>query len=321
MTDTATQPAAVPAAKQDSPRRSFQVPGARVARELGYGIRRNITLFVATVITVTISMAQFGGGLLVGEAVNNATQRWSSDIEFIVFMNPEASPEQDNAIRAMVDPNQNSDIRSFTYVDQQGAFVEFSEMFADSPTMVENVTPEILPPSYRVVPVDADADVVRAVAQNFENQPGVKSVVASTEVIRELQQTSDLIRNGLLAASLVLLIAAALLVFNTIRTVIFARRREIEVQKLVGASNWYIRLPFMVEGTLQGVLGGVLAYIPLKILQSRIAGVSEVNVLKLLQGLEVSDGRLFQIWFVLLVVGGLIGAVASLVAITRYLDV
>lgn len=298
--------------------------GGYVLKELGYGIRRNVTLFIAAIITVTISLAQFGGGLIVSEAVQNATQRWQNDIEFIVFMNPEATPQQDAAIRAMVDQDRNPEIRSFEYVDKDAAYAEFQELFKDSPELIENVTPDLLPPSYRIVPVDSDAEVISEIAKQFRNQPGVRRVVLASEVIRQLETTTEKITFILVSISIVLLVAAALLVFNTIRTVIFARRREIEVMKLVGASNWYIRFPFMIEGTLQGVLGGVLAIPLLFLLRNLIGGIArndEEFTLTLLQGFEIDQSAVWLLGGFVVAVGAVIGALASLIAITRFLDV
>ena len=301
------------------------IRGGYVLKELGYGIRRNVTLFIASIITVTISLTQFGFGLIVSEAVQSATERWQGDIEFIVFMNPEATQEQDAAVRAMVDSGSNPEIRAYEYVDKDAAYAEFQELFKDSPELIENVTPELLPPSYRVVPVDSDADVITAIADRFRNQPGVRRVVLATEVIRQLQSTTNQIAFILVSISAVLLVAAALLVFNTIRTVIFARRREIEVMKLVGASNWYIRFPFMIEGTLQGVLGGVLAIPLLFLLRNLIGGIArgddEDITLTLLQGFEVDQSTVWYLGGLVVAVGALIGALASLIAITRFLDV
>ena len=300
--------------------------GTYVLRELGYGIRRNITLFVATIITVIISLTLVGGGLVISRAVESATERWSEDIEFIVFMNPEASAEQNAEVAALVDPERNPEIRRFDYVDQAQAYQEFLELFEDTEGFTDNVTPDILPPSYRVVPVDAEADVIQQVADQFKNKPGVLRVVLATDVIRQLQDISETIAIGLLLLSIVLLLAAALLVFNTIRTVIFARRREIEVMKLVGASNWYIRFPFMIEGTLQGVLGGILA-IPglfaVNRILGRVAGENDAGeaALKLLDNLEVARSTVLQIGLFGVIVGAVIGALASLIAITRFLDV
>lgn len=294
-----------------------------VMRELGYSLRRNSTLFIATLVTVTVSLTTLGGGLLVREAVKSATSRWQGDIEFIVFMNADATAAQDDAIRSRL--TNNPEIADFTYVDQQAAFEEFQELFEDSPDLIENVTVDVLPPSYRVVPLNSDADVIEALADQFRSQPGVRRVVLATDVIRELQDTSNAVSLFVLVMSLALLVAAFLLVFNTIRTAIFARRREIEVMRLVGASNWYIRFPFLVEGTLQGLVGGLISIPVLWFANMRAAQFADPDeqtaALTLLQGFIVETGTVFNIGVGMVLIGAVIGAVSSMIAITRFLDV
>jgi len=290
-----------------------------VMRELLYSLRRNSTLFIATLVTVTVSLTTLGGGLLVREAVKSATSLWQGDIEFIVFMNPEASGAQDEAIRARL--TNNPEISVFRYFDQEAAFKEFQELFEDSPELIENVTVDVLPPSYRVVPVNSDAYVIEALADQFRTQPGVRRVVLATDVIRALQDTSNAISTFVLIMSLALLVAAFLLVFNTIRTAIFARRREIEVMRLVGASNVYIRFPFLVEGTLQGLVGGLLSLPILWFANSQAADFADPDALRLLQGFIVDNGTVLNIGLGMVAVGAVIGAFSSMIAITRFLDV
>ena len=119
-----------------------------------------------------------------------------------------------------------------------------------------------------------------------------------------------------------LLVAAVLLICNTIRTAIFARRREIEVMKLVGATNWFIRVPFMLEGLVQGLVGAVVACVGVWSLnafwKSRVIDGIEQEQLK---ALVVSAGELQFVFIVVLVVGALAGAIGSAVAVTRYLQV
>ena len=125
------------------------------------------------------------------------------------------------------------------------------------------MTPDVLPPSYRVVPRQKDAQSVEALSVQYRNKAGVKEVVSATETIRLVQQLSSRLTLGIVFVSAFLLLAAFLLILNTIRMAIYARRREIEVMKLVGATNWFIRVPFMVEGLVQGIVGALLAILGL----------------------------------------------------------
>ena len=290
-----------------------------VFRETGSNLRRNITLFLATIVAVWVCATLGGASLLISEGVEQATGRWRGGIEFIVFMNAEADEAQHQAVRDTLDSN--PEVQDWTFVDQQEAYDEFLEEFADSPELVESVTPEVLPPSYRVNPVSDDADVIEALAQSFDTQPGVRDVVLAVDVIRALQSNSEKISLVILGVAIVVLIAALLLIFNTIRTAIFARRRDIEVMKLVGASNWFIRIPFMVEGTVQGLLGGLLAVPMLFLINNLFEGFVEGEELELLRSLVVDTAVVWNTSIIVVVVATVFAAGASAVAVGRFLDV
>lgn len=291
-----------------------------VAREVGSNLRRNVTLTLASIITVFVSLALVGVAFLTRQGVQNATQRWQGGVEFIIFMQPTATEDQLNAVQEALDESPQVD--SVDFIDQQEAYEEFTDLFADSPEMVQSVTPEILPPSYRVEPTDKDVDVIRALGSEFESKPGVKQVVFAAEAIRTLQDFSRLLSLGLFSGALVLLGAAVLLILNAIRMAMFARRREIEVMKLVGATNWFIRVPFMIEGLVQGLVGALLA-IPAVILiinfiESKLTDTDTIN---LFQGFAVHSSEQFGVAILLLVVGCAVGVIGSFVAVTRFLDV
>ena len=290
-----------------------------VFRETRGNLRWNVTLFAATIVAVWVSLTLFGSSLLIREGVEQATGRWRGGIEFIVFMNADATEAQHAAIRGSLD--ENPEIGGYDYVDQQGAYNEFITEFADRPELVENVTPEILPPSYRVKPTVSDADVIEALAAQFDARPGVRQVTLPVEVIRTLQQNSQKVSVFVLIIAIVVLLAALMLIANTIRTAIFARRQDIEVMKLVGASNWYVRLPFMVEGTIQGVIGGALAIPMLFLMNNLMAGFVQDDYLELLRSLVVDSAVVWNTSLLVTGIGAAVGVLGSLVAVGRFLDV
>ena len=122
--------------------------------------------------------------------------------------------------------------------------------------------------------------------------------------------------------SIALLIAAILLIWNTIRTAMFARRREIEVMKLVGATDWFIRVPFMLEGLIQGLLGALGACAGLWVINNRwTAGVRDFPENSGLASMVVESGFSGQVMVLLLVIGMVVGAVGAGIAASRFLDV
>ena len=159
-----------------------------VLRETASNFRRNITLTLATVITVTISLTLLGVALLFGDAVDNATVRWKDGVEFIVFTEPEISPELEADIRRQLE--ESPEIRGYIYFDKDEAYAEVQDLFGDSPELVEVITPERLPASFRVKPTDTLPERVEELAAAFRTQPGVVQVVTASETIRQIEDLS-----------------------------------------------------------------------------------------------------------------------------------
>jgi cell division transport system permease protein len=291
-----------------------------ILKETARNIVRNPWLTIATVLCVTVSISLVGASLLTRQGVQNATLQWRGGVEFIVYMDPDATAEQITAVRAGLE--ESPQVSSFQFLDKDAAFREFRQLFErDSPELIESVTPEVLPTSFKVKPVDAAVDLVRSLQQQFGERPGVREVVAATEAIRAIERISNLLSLVMVGVAVVLTIAALVLIGNTIQTAIFSRRREIEVMKLVGATNWFIRVPFMLEGIIQGILGSVVGIGGVYLLNwgfGRIAGDPQ---LALLGNFTVAPEDVFATAMLLLVGGVLIGAVASAIAVTFYVNV
>ncbi len=289
-------------------------------RETGANLRRNFTLTAASLLTVIVSLTLVGVSLLIRQAVDNALVRWRGGVEFIVFMKPDASQDQLETVKGQLQDN--PQVKSVRFVDKPEAYTEFKKLFPDSPELTESLTVDQMPPSYRVVPRTDDSAIVGALGKQFEGKPGVFEVEYSKKALDWLRTISGFLGVGLIVAAVVLLVAAVMLIWNTIRTAIFARRREVEVMKLVGATNWFIRVPFMLEGLVQGLLGAIVACIGVWSLnefwKSRVIDSLQVDQLK---ALVISNGELRFVFIVVLVVGVLAGSIGSGIAVTRYLQV
>jgi cell division transport system permease protein len=291
-----------------------------VARETGSNLYRNISLTIASMLTVAVSLSLFGGAQIIYHGIGNATARWKGGIEFIVFMNPSANQDQLTSVRKALE--QSPEVRKVEFVDKGAAYQEFRTLFARQPELLDAVDQNAMPPSFKVAPASSDADVISALGKQFENSPGVREVVFAFETVRTMQRFSQYVRVGILAISIVLMAAALMLILNTIRMAMFARRREIEVMKLVGATNWFIRVPFMLEGLIQGVLGAFVAMGSTWVLKRVFdTWLSNNQDLRIFQGFAISSGQLVSTWVLLLLLGCLVGALGSGLAVTRYLDV
>jgi len=148
-------------------------------------------------------------------------------------------------------------VKSFTFVDQKAALTEFKRIFRKDPDLTRNVDASALPTSFRIVPTRAE--LTTAIATRYQTDPGVDQVSTPEQALRGLLDATNTAKLIFFGLSIVLLASSLFLIVNTIRLATFARRREIEVMKLVGASNWFVRIPFMAEGLIQGIIGAGLA--------------------------------------------------------------
>ncbi len=292
-----------------------------MARETLRNLRRNLTLTLASILTVAVSLSLLGIALLLQRGVSNATDRWQDGVEFIVFLEPDITDSQLGLVQEEIE--RSPAIESYRFVNQEESYREFNEdFFPENPEITQLVTKEIIPPSYRIIPKQLSAAAIEIVASGFETKPGVKKVVRATDEIQKIEKATDVIRWIVLGAGVILLGTGLLLILNTIRMAIFARRREIEVMKLVGASNSFILVPFMLEGTFQGLVGAALGtasvYGANRAFEEWLA--SE-NVLNILQSFAVGSGEVWGIGALLFLVGALVGSVGSAIAAYRFLDV
>ena len=291
-----------------------------VTRETAINLRRNLLMTVAAMMTAGVSLTLVGGALLLKQGVTKATLQWRGGVELNIFMQPDVEPGQSEAVeRELTDLDEY--VKSFHYVNQGDAKVEFDKMFANSPDMVDSVQEADLPPSYRVVP--KKAELVGVIGDRFEKQAGVKDVVYAKETIDRFLRVARRAQNVVLGIAIVVLLASAVLIFVTIQMAIFARRREVAVMKLVGATNWFIRIPFMLEGMLQGLAGATMAFgvvwIGRDLVQDRISGAN--NDVQLFKQFLVTGADVTGTGILLLMVGVVVGTVGSALAVSRFLDV
>ncbi|MYG93739.1 MAG: ABC transporter permease [Acidimicrobiia bacterium] len=289
-----------------------------VVRETASNFRRNVTLTLATIITVTISLTLLGAALLFRDAVDNATVRWKDGVEFIVFMDPDISVELEADLRRQLEESR--EVVDFIYIDKDEAYAEVQELLGDSPELVDVITAERLPASFRVKPTDTLPERVDQLAEVFRTQPGVARVVTASETIRAIEDLSRGLSQRVIIIAIVLLVAAAVLIWNTIRMALFSRRQDIEVMKLVGATNWFIRVPFMMEGFIQGLVGGLIAMPLIWLTNNYLSIINDDVSLELLRGFMVDPARVWSLGFQMVGLGALVGTVGSGVAIRRFLN-
>jgi cell division transport system permease protein len=291
-------------------------------RETKASFQRNVTLTAAAIITSAVSLLLAGSTFLIQQAFDNLLTRWKGDVELIVFIKPDVTADQLTYIEGQLTSNPNVvEVDKLRYLDQQESYEEAKRIFAGDPSTLRLLDPTTIPSQFKVVPATDDAELLRGLGDTWRQLPGVYSVAYAQDTFDVVSRVSNFIRVATTAMSAVLLIVAVGLIWNTIRTAMFARRREIEVMKLVGATNWFIRIPFMLEGLLQGVLGGVLSCGGLWALNTawgnRVSTFHDTE----LAALVVTPGYLRFVMLMMLIIGALAGAIGSGIAASRFLDV
>jgi cell division transport system permease protein len=288
---------------------------AYFVRETLISLRRNLLMTIAGIITVAISLFLFGGILLVSATVDHGTQQWKHGIELEIFMKVGTPRPQVDAIEAQLKAN--PQVKSYTYLSQADAYKIFQKDFKDQPALVESTKPSDLPESFRVAPLRAE--LTEPLALLYKGQPGVDTVITAAQQIKRLLTATRWIRVAFISMSSVLLASSLFLIVNTIRLATFARRREIEVMKLVGASNWFVRVPFMAEGLVQGAIGAGFAFGLVWALKIIIANLLS-NQHSLLSTFRVTSADAVGIGILVLVIGAGIGVIGSIVGLRRFLE-
>ena len=293
-----------------------------VVRETTSNLRRNITLTFAAIVTVGVSLALFGSALLLQAGVDNVSARWEDGIELIVFVQRDITEEQTAALTQAFDENPQVD--DYDFVDLEESQAEARRLFERNDAMLQRIEEDddLVPASYRIRPTTAESEIIDNLGLQFAELPGVRRTTSSSDAVQTVSDVTQFSRRAILSVAVGLLVAALMLILNAIRMAMFARRREIEVMKLVGATNWFIRVPFMLEGIIHGLIGSLLALVGVFTLDrfmERVATNEEYRLI--LQGFVASQGELTTTMILVVVLGMVIGAAGSGWALSRFLKV
>jgi cell division transport system permease protein len=296
-----------------------------VLQEIWIGLRRNLTMTISLVITVAIAMALFGTGLLINKQVSNSRSYWNGKIEVSIFLCSKASTNP-NCSKTEVTPGQISSIQSdleklpqvarVQHETKEVAFERFKQQFSDTPGMLASTKVGDIPESLRVKLKNPQE--YKAVVAAVSTRPGVDQVVNEQEILNKFFRILDGLKWAAVLIAGIQVVAAVLIVGNTIRLSAFNRRRETGIMRLVGASNMYIQLPFILEGAIAGLVGGMFAAVLL-------VG-SKIFLIDRLQGnltfaSQLSWGSVVQIIIFSVCVGVLLCALASFLTLRRYLKI
>ena len=267
---------------------------------------RNRMMTIAAVLTVAVSLSLVGSALLLKQSASQASAQWQAGTRVTVWMQPKASSGEISSVRSALASS--PIVKSCAFLSKQRDYLEAKKLLPPTEFSVLRVAD--MPSGFQCVPVvPTDATTIEA---TFKTQPGVYAVTAPDQQIRQMEHAIRIIQIVFLALAAVLLLSASVLILNTIRMAIFARRREVSVMKLVGATNWFIRGPYITEGFIQGLIGSLFA----------IGAVTALHVWYPLHNeFTLASSAVWGTDAVVLALGVSIGSIGSAVAIRRFLDV
>lgn len=296
-------------------------------RETWSSFRRNWVMSLVAVSIIYISLLLVGAFFLTSSVLNSIVTSFESKVSVQVFLKDGALPTDVETLQA--DIQKMPDVKAIAYVTKAEALQRFKERTKNSPQLVEQLRGNPLPASIEVTLVDPRQ--VQSVVDNIVKDPTLAKVIKNPSnptasdirygqnVVQNLFKATNVVRIFAAAFLILLLIVSLVLIGNTIRLAIYSRRREIGIMRLVGASNWFIRTPFLLEGVLQSLIGSVLAILTLLAAQAFIVPWLQQN----LKFLPVNIGGLTvaQLAALLVFSGVFIGLLGSGTAVRRYLKV
>ncbi|MCI0686670.1 MAG: permease-like cell division protein FtsX [Sporichthyaceae bacterium] len=298
-----------------------------VLQEIGIGLRRNLTMTVAVIVSVAVSLTLFGLALLIRAQVNQMKDFWFDKIEVSIFLcndnSPQSlsctgavTPDQKVLIREDLDTLKGTLVSDVFFETQQAAYENALAQFKDSP-IAEFLVPEQLQESFRVKLIDPRR--YEEVAGQFDGRPGVATVEDQRKILKPFFTVLGALQTGALGMAVVMLFVAVLLIGNTMRVAAFSRRRETGIMRLVGASNFYIQLPFLLEGAVAGLIGAGLA--SFMVMLAKVIGIDRHLQPNFSLTPFIGWEAVISTMWVLLIFGTAMSVVASFITLRKYLRV
>jgi cell division transport system permease protein len=232
-----------------------------VLSEVATGLWRNVTMTVAMIITMGVSLTLLGASLLLYKQVDTMRQVYNEEVEVSMFLKTEGvTDDQKAAIQSALDSD--SLVEHWTFETKDEAMEKFKVLFASAPDLVALTKTESLPESYRVKLKDTNTfDAFEAKYQSYmEEGGGLELIVDQKKLVEKVFTVLGSLQSLALIIAIVQGVAALMLVINTIQVAAYSKRREVAVMKLVGASNWFIQAPFVLEAVAAGFIGAIIAY-------------------------------------------------------------
>ena len=285
-------------------------------REVAISLKRNNWMSLASIGTVTISLFILGLFLMVVVNLDRMASTLESQVQISVYLKDDITKPQTDAIEQKLKNLQGID--TINYISKDEAMKRFQERLGDQKYLLnalDNTNP--LPNAFEITV--KDPQMVKSASKEVENLPGVDTAVYAQDVVEHLFDITKLIRYIGLSIIIFLAAATVFIIANTIRLTVFARRKEIAIMKYVGATNWFIRWPFLLEGVILGFIGGDIAAVLLRL--AYMALTQKVYDMMAFFPLIPLYPFLTYITAAIIASGIVIGALGSVISIKRYLEV
>ncbi|MFS8479969.1 MAG: permease-like cell division protein FtsX [Micromonosporaceae bacterium] len=227
-----------------------------VLTEVFLGLWRNVTMTIAMIITMAVSLTLVGASLLMFWQVSDMRSYYYDKIEVSVYLKKDITEEERAAIEAAI--QEDPLVEHYEYETREQAYENFKKMFRDAPDMVSSVKPEYMPESFRISLKDPER--YQDAYERYKDYPGISEIRDQKALVEKIFGILGGMQTVALAIAIGQGVAALLLVVNTIQVAAYSKRREVAVMKLVGASNWFIQAPFVLEAVFAGVLGALIAF-------------------------------------------------------------
>lgn len=285
-------------------------------REVIHSLRRNNWMSVASIGTVAVSLFIFGMFLMLVMNMNKMVDAMESQVQIMVYLEDDFS--RDDARELEVDLKKMQGVEKVTFVPKEEAMEKFKERLGDQKTLLDALDEtNPLPDSFEVMVLQPE--MVKTAAENIEKFEGVDSAKYGQDVMEHLFDITRLIRIFGFALMMVLALATLFIISNTIRLTVFARRKEIAIMKYVGATDWFIRWPFVLEGIVMGFLGSLIASVVLRFTYSGIT--AKIYDTLAFFPLIPEEPFLNYVTMIVVIGGMIMGAIGSTVSIKRFLKV
>jgi len=286
-----------------------------VLNEVLVGLWRNVTMTIAMIITMSVSLTMLGASVLLYMQVDQMKGYYYGEIEVSIFLRTDVTDAQRQAIDQAISTNPL--VKEKTYETREQAWKRFQELWQDSPDFVKSIGPNSLPESFRVKLNDPEK--YKTFADQMQGMQGIQDIIDQRTLLDKVFKIFNAIQVMALVVAGVMALAALLLVGNTIQVAAYSKRREVAVMKLVGASNWFIQAPFVLEAVVAGLIGAILGFIALfagklVLLDNRLQALTTILT-------PIHNSNVWLMLPLLAGVGAVVSAITAWITLRFYLKV